>query len=82
MRPFFAVTSGVLYYMAVVFAGSGVNELQEAGWIGTTYLEGVPTVALLGLHPTVETLAAQATLLGLLAVALWATFGRRRPVGA
>jgi high-affinity iron transporter len=82
MRPFFGVTSGVLYYMAVVFAGSGVSELQEAGWIGTTYLEGVPTIELLGLHPTVETLAAQAALLGLLAVALWVTFGRRRPVEA
>lgn len=76
MRPFFGITGGVLYYMAVVFAGSGVSELQEAGWIGTTYLEGVPTVELLGLYPTVETLAAQALLLGLLIAALWMTFGR------
>ncbi len=75
MRPFFAVTSGVLYYMAVVFAGSGIRELQEAGVVDTTMVGGVPTVELLGLYPTLETLAAQGFLLVLLGVALAITFG-------
>lgn len=77
MRPFFAVTSGVLYYMAVVFAGSGVRELQEAGVVGLTPVEGIPTVTLLGLYPTAQTLTAQGVLLLLLVAALWATFGPR-----
>ncbi|MFB6240374.1 MAG: FTR1 family protein, partial [Gemmatimonadota bacterium] len=36
MRPFFAGTSAVLYFMAVVFAGQGIAELQAAGTVGTT----------------------------------------------
>ena len=31
LKPFFAVTSAFLYYMAFVFAGKGVAELQEGG---------------------------------------------------
>jgi len=82
MRPFFGVTSGVLYYMAVVFAGNGVHELQEAGVIGSTRLAGAPRIELLGVYPTVESLVAQGLLLGLLLGALWRTFGRKRVAGA
>lgn len=82
MRPFFGVTSGVLYYMAVVFAGNGVHELQEAGVIGSTRVAGAPRVELLGIYPTIESLVAQAILVGLLVAALWMTFGRRGGRGA
>ena len=74
MRPFFAMTSGVLYAMAVVFAGSAVRELQEAGAVRVTPVAGVPEAPLVGLYPTVETLAAQAVLLALLVGALAFTF--------
>ena len=77
MRPFFGATSGVLYLMAIVFAGSGIRELQEAGVVGMTPLAGAPRIELLGVYPTVETLAAQGVLVGLLLVALWITFGPR-----
>ena len=36
LKPFFGVTSAFLYYMAFVFAGKGVAELQEGGFIATT----------------------------------------------
>ncbi|TDE84669.1 FTR1 family protein [Deinococcus sp. S9] len=50
---------------AVAFVGNGVRAFQEAGWLPVTNLYGkVPVLdpnvaALTGLHPTVETLAAQ-----------------------
>src|SRR6185436_10392091 len=34
LKPFFAVTSALLYVMAFSFAGQGIAELQEAGYIG------------------------------------------------
>jgi high-affinity iron transporter len=68
LKPFFAVTSAFLYYMAFVFAGKGVAELQEGGLIGTTVLSWAPRLPSLGLYPTAESLGAQALLL-LLAVA-------------
>ena len=36
LRPFFAVTGATLYFMAFVFAGAGVKELQEGALVRTT----------------------------------------------
>jgi high-affinity iron transporter len=64
-RPLFAVTGGLLYYLAVVFAGQGVHELQEAGWLGLTPVVGIPEIGWLGLYPSVQTLVAQGILVAL-----------------
>jgi len=74
LRPFFAVTSALLYYMALVFAGTGIKELQEANIVGRTVIPGFPHADLIGLYPTVETLAAQGVLVLLLLFALWSHF--------
>src|SRR5262249_37673977 len=63
MRQFFLVTGGLLYYLAVVFAGKGVAALQSAGIVSTTLVPWVPRLAGLGICPTVETLVAQGLLL-------------------
>jgi len=73
MKPFFTVTGIMLYYMAFVFAGKGVGELQEGGVVGLTVVEGVPRIPVLGIYPTVESLTLQGLLLILAVVALvWA----------
>lgn len=74
LKPFFGFTSAFLYYMAFVFAGKGVAELQEGGLIGTTVLSWAPRVPALGVYPTAESLALQALLLLLLAAGLVWTF--------
>jgi high-affinity iron transporter len=79
-RPFFAVTSAVLYYMAFVFAGKGIAELQTAGIIGISPVEWAPRLPQLGVYPTVQTLALQGVLLGLAVIALIWT--QRRPAPA
>ncbi len=68
--PFFAITSTLLYYLAFVFAGKGIMELQEAGWIPVTPVKWVPTIGVLGIYPTLEGLSLQAILLLALLVAL------------
>jgi high-affinity iron transporter len=75
-RPFFALTSAMLYYMAFVFAGKGVAELQAAGYVGITPLAWAPRVPQLGIYPTAQTLALQGLLLVLAVIALIVT--RRR----
>lgn len=73
MRPFFILTSAMLYYLAFAFMGAGVFELQEAGVVGVTavpwlqsILDGSPALRAVaefgGIHATVETLGAQAVL--------------------
>jgi high-affinity iron transporter len=83
LKPFFGITSAFLYYMAFVFAGKGIAELQEGGLIGTTIVPGAPRLPALGIYPTVESLTAQGILLALFVAALVWTFivaPRRRPV--
>ncbi len=74
MRPFFAVTGATLSYLAFVFAGQGVRELQGGGFVGSTPVPGVPHSAFLGIYPTVETLSVQAAIVLALVVALVWTF--------
>jgi high-affinity iron transporter len=60
---FFSVTSVLLYALAVIFTGQGIASLQEAGMVGASFVSGVPTVPMIGLYPTFQTLGAQAILL-------------------
>jgi high-affinity iron transporter len=64
MRPFFAVTGVLLYYMAFVFAGKGIAELQEGRIVGTTVIPALQwlRVPFLGIYPTVQSLALQGVL--------------------
>lgn len=74
MRPFFAVTSLLLYYLAFVFLGKGIRELQEGNVIPITVLSGMPSVPSMGIFPSMETVVAQGILLLLLVFALLKTF--------
>jgi high-affinity iron transporter len=74
LKPFFGVTSGFLYYMAFVFAGKGIAELQEGGLVSLTPVEWAPRIPQMGIYQTVETLAAQGILLALFLGALLWTF--------
>jgi len=87
LKPFFAVTSAMLYYMAFVFAGKGIADLQEAGLVRTSVVEWAPRIPVLGIYPTVQSLALQLLLVALLLLAVvWlhrnriiASQERRRP---
>jgi high-affinity iron transporter len=70
LKPFFAVTSALLYLMAFTFAGQGVAELQEAGYLPMTPLQWLPRVPALGIFPTIQTFLAQSLLAAALALAL------------
>jgi high-affinity iron transporter len=74
LRPLFGVTSALLYYMAFVFAGKGVAELQEAGLVSLTPVGWAPRIPSMGIYPTLESLGVQGVLLLLAAVALLWTF--------
>ncbi len=68
--PVFTATSVLLYALAVIFAGQGIASFQESGVIGATFVSHVPTVPMLGLYPTIQTLIAQGILLILALAAL------------
>jgi high-affinity iron transporter len=68
ISKFFSYSAILMAVLAVVLAGKGVGALQEAGTIGVTPLAGVPRVPILGLSPSLETLAAQLAMLAALVV--------------
>jgi high-affinity iron transporter len=74
MRPFFTVTSLLLYLLAFVFMGKGIRELQEGNIMPITVIPHGPHVEALGIYPSVETLTAQAVLIVLLVFAMIKTF--------
>jgi high-affinity iron transporter len=70
LKSFFAVTSAMLYYMAFVFAGKGIADLQESGLVRTTVIEWAPRVPIVGIYPTVQSLSLQLLLVVLLLIAV------------
>jgi high-affinity iron transporter len=83
MKPFFAVTGVMLYYMAFIFAGKGIAELQGAQFIPLTVIEGAPRIPVLGIYPTLESILVQGLLLALaLVAAVWALRPKPKASGA
>ncbi len=74
----FRTTSVLLYALAVIFVGQGVASFQESGVVSATFVGHVPTIPVLGIFPTVQTLVGQMVLLGLAALAIFAPIGARR----
>ncbi len=80
LRPFFSVTSVLLYYMAFVFMGKGIKELQEGNVVPLTAIRGFPSIDWLGLFPSWQGVLAQLALLLLFAFAVLKTFWPKRSV--
>ena len=80
IRPFFAVTSVLLYYMAFVFTGTGIRELQEGNAIPLSVISGFPHIEWLGLYPSWQGVMSQLALLLLFAFAVLKTFWPKRSV--
>jgi high-affinity iron transporter len=74
LKPFFGITSAFLYYMAFVFLGKGIAELQGGGVVPITVVNWAPQIERLGIYRTVESLTAQGILLLLFVGALVWTF--------
>ncbi len=81
MRPFFTVTSILLYYMAFVFIGKGIRELQEGDVFRITLLHGFPHVDAMGIYPSAETVTAQGSLVALFVFMIVKTFAPKKPPG-
>jgi len=69
LRQFFAVTGGLMFVLAIVFAGKGVAALQEAGFIMVSPVNFI-RIDLLGIYPNLQGLLLQLVLI-IIAVFLW-----------
>jgi FTR1 family protein len=81
LRTLFGITNFILLYLAFVFLGKGIYNLQEAGVFAPRPIGWLPDHGalrqLLGFYPLAETVLAQAGFLSLLA-ATWVFYVYRR----
>ena len=72
LKPFFTVTSILMFVLCVSFVGKGVYELQEADVISRTIIPWMNgfTIDILGIYDRVETLLAQVILIVITIVTL------------
>jgi len=81
LKYFFGATGTLLYIVAFIFAGNGIKELQASQWLPTTPLRAPEAIPLLGVYPTVETLAAQGLMLcAFVASSFWLATQRKKTV--
>ena len=66
----FRYSSLVMAILAVVLAGKGVREFQEAGYLGTELLPLPFHLPAIGLYSTLQTILAQLVILGVI-IGLW-----------
>ena len=78
LGPFFSAMSLLMALLAVVFAGQGIAALQEAGAVSASQIPFF-TVRLLGIHPTLESLGAQALAAAIVMAGMLATSHRAQP---
>jgi len=69
LRQFFAATGGLMFMLAIIFAGKGIAALQEAGVLTSSPVNFV-RFDLLGIYPNLQGLLVQLTLI-VLAIFLW-----------
>ncbi len=81
LRPFFALSSVLLYAFAIVFVGQGIAALQEAGALSAHLVDGAPRIPWVGVFPTLQGIGAQAILL-VLGLAAIPMSGALRPSDA
>ncbi len=75
LKPFFLVTSILIYYLGFKFIGSGIHALQVAGIFSATPAKFLPASEGLGLYPTWETTLPQ---MALLIAAIFVVFYTKR----
>jgi len=71
MKPFFRITSALLYFLSITIAGKAIIELQAGGYLGVSTLPSLPTISWLGFYPTLQNVVLQ----GLLLLALLSSVG-------
>ncbi|MBM7656302.1 FTR1 family iron permease [Neobacillus cucumis] len=72
LRPFFMVSSIIVFYLCIKFTGMGIHSLQLAGLIPTTNSVSIPSIDFFALYPSWESTIPQMILvLGALLIILF-----------
>ncbi|GAC1465903.1 MAG: hypothetical protein NVSMB70_11670 [Chamaesiphon sp.] len=73
LKPFFLVTSLLIYYLGFKFVGTGIHSLQVAGILPASPANFLPSWEGLGLYPTWETTLVQLAIFIVAVAVVWRT---------
>ncbi|OIK15624.1 iron permease [Bacillus sp. MUM 116] len=59
LRPFFMVSSIIVFYLCIKFTGMGIHSLQLAGFVPTTNSQSIPSIDFFALYPSWESTIPQ-----------------------
>ncbi|AZU62498.1 FTR1 family iron permease [Neobacillus mesonae] len=62
LRPFFMVSSIIVFYLCIKFTGMGIHSLQLAGLVPTTNAPGIPNIEFFALYSSWESAIPQIVL--------------------
>jgi high-affinity iron transporter len=62
LRPFFMVSSVIVFYLCIKFTGMGIHSLQLAGLVQTTNSQSIPSIDFFALYPSWESTIPQTIL--------------------
>jgi high-affinity iron transporter len=62
LRPFFTVSSIIVFYLCVKFTGMGIHSLQLAGLLQTTNSQSLPSIDFFAIYPSWESTIPQVIL--------------------
>lgn len=80
MKPFFLVSSLLVFYLGFKFTGMGINGLQLAGLLPATTSDVIPTISALAVYPTWQGVIPQAVLVIIaIVVILWNKTKQKKP---
>lgn len=72
MRPFFLVSSVLVFYLCFKFLGTGIHGLQLAGVLHATHTDSLPSIDFFGFYSTWENIVPQLILLlAAIGVVIW-----------
>lgn len=63
LRPFFMVSSIIVFYLCFKFTGMGIHSLQLSGVIQTTNAPEIPSIDFFAIYPSWESMIAQMALI-------------------
>jgi high-affinity iron transporter len=52
LKPFFFVSSIIVFYLCIKFMGTGLHSLQLSGLLQSNVSEGMPSISFLGVYPS------------------------------
>lgn len=62
LRPFFLVSSIIVFYLCIKFTGMGIHSLQLAGLVQTTNSQSIPSIGFFAIYPSWESTIPQVIL--------------------